>query len=515
MGVKIANTILAVGFALFTLLSASPEKVQAQVSIGDGNADLINGVTIDDLKTVLSHWLATTWPNNVNPDQYQDGKINALDFTVVVKRMTPAGPTISSISDNYNCVVGPCSVPKYEKFEITFQINTVASNPQLPYDPTTYGGSIIPGSGVTVDALFTSPGGQTYTQPAFYFQEFDDQVKGNEWFYPTGNFSWKVRFAPNQEGTWRYRLGATDGQGSSPPDPEKSFTVVPSNNKGFIRVSSRDSRYFEFEDGTYFPALGYNMNFNHVNWVNPKLDNESYFQTLQNNGIQLIRIWLSQWSIFTSAWNDWAGQHNRYDGYIPRTGLTQFGSPITIKMKIAWNHFWFDDCIFMGFTQPHPAVKQNTDYRVRVNFRAFNITGPRIANLPYGFVAKMGDWLPPNCAEPGTGTTVTAYSRDTADFVELTGTWNSGANDFLPFFYLALENVNSGDVYIDSVSVEEIPGGQNIISKPSMNHHLYMTQRNSYALDKVLDLAKGNNVYLKPVILEKNEDILNLSLIHI
>jgi hypothetical protein len=42
-----------------------------------------------------------------------------------------------------------------------------------------------------------------------------------------------------------------------------------------------------------------------------------------------------------------------------------------------------------------------------------------------------------------------------------------------------------------------------------MAHHLYMEQRNSYAFDKVLDLAAQYHVYLRPVLLEKNDWIFN------
>jgi len=72
-----------------------------------------------------------------------------------------------------------------------------------------------------------------------------------------------------------------------------SFTVARSSNKGFVRVSQRDARYFEFEDGTYFPALGFNMNFDQVSWNNPVLDNTENFKVMGENGVQLVRIWLS------------------------------------------------------------------------------------------------------------------------------------------------------------------------------------------------------------------------------
>ena len=51
--------------------------------------------------------------------------------------------------------------------------------------------------------------------------------------------------------------------------------------------------------------------------------------------------------------------------------------------------------------------------------------------------------------------------------------------------------------------------GPNIIVKPGMNDHQYFDQRTSFAFDRVLDLAQLYNVYLAPVIMEKNDWILD------
>jgi hypothetical protein len=408
-------------------------------------------------------------------------------------------------------------VPRHEKLEITFQVDTAAQNLQLPYDAAPLPG-VEPEFGITVDGLFTPDDWQTvFTQPAFYYQEFDDQVKsGREWFYPTGDFSWKVRFAPQQTGTWQFKLRAQDASGLTETEPQ-SFTVVTSDNKGFVRVSEQDPRYFEFDDGTYFPALGYNMNYDHVSWTNPVLDNEQNFTTMSHNGIRLVRIWLSQWGIYGPSWNPWYSiDPSQHGQYIPYAGLTfdQAASDSELSMRVDAG---YNPCMFTGAFKAQPAVKRTTDYRVRIRYKTEGITGPRIAGEPYGFVAKTGGWLwggENTCYEPGTGTAVTPHQdQNTPDWQILEGTLNTGSNDFLPYFYLVMENVNGGSAYIDTVWIEEDLGdgtyGPNIVSKPSMAHHLYMEQRNSYAFDKLLDLAKEYDIYLRPVIHEKNEWIFN------
>lgn len=408
-------------------------------------------------------------------------------------------------------------VPRYDKFEATFQVDTVAENLQLPYDAAPPPG-LQPKLGITVNALFTPDNWQTvYTQPAFYYQGFDHQTRsGRDWIYPTGGFAWKVRFAPNRTGAWQYKLSAQDASGTVETSVA-TFTVAASSNKGFVRVSPRDPRYFEYDNGAYFPGLGYNMNYNHVSWDDPILGNQYNFSQMSRNGIQLARIWLSEWGIFTSAWNAWnsidPSQHAQYIPYAGMSFAEVFpGSDVSMKISATYN-----PCMFLGFGQASPAVKRNTNYRVQVRYKTADMAGPRTAGSPYGFVVKTGGWLwgaGTSCADAGVGTVVSAYqSSNTAGWETLEGHLNTSNRDFLPNVYLVTENMSAGRAYVDYVWIQEDLGngqyGPNIVSQPRMAHHLYFDQRQSYAFDQVLELARQSNVYLKPVILEKNEWILN------
>ena len=121
---------------------------------------------------------------------------------------------------------------------------------------------------------------------------------------------------------------------------------------------------------------------------------------------------------------------------------------------------------------------------------------------------------------------MTGYGQDSPGWTYLEGQWNSGDKNFLPVFYLALENVNDltatangqpwnrhPEVDIDTVFIREDLGGgnygPNIVTKPSMEHLSYYMERNAYAFDKTLQLAEENGVYLKVVTMEKNEVIEN------
>ncbi len=437
-------------------------------------------------------------------------------------------------------------IPQYEKFEINFQVDTAAKNLQWPYDAAPPPG-VEPGAGVTVNALFTPDNWQTvYIQPAFYYQAFVNENKDDQpWIYPTNDFMWKVRFAPNQAGSWQYKLTLQDARGKFERAPT-TFAVISSTDKGFIRVSKHDTRYFEFDNGSYFPALGYNLSV---------ADLQASLPTLAANGIQFIRTWLpSQLSIFGAAWSPWRSYNPLHNGALPDARLRyDVAWPFQLKPGVdaplarpaSETFLWlsqnettyadgkqwdFAPCMVLGWQTPPLPVKRNTNYRVRVRYRTHNLTGPKLAGSPFGFTVKLGSWLwsdneRARCYQPGIGEVLaTSYSTnehwshqadsDNPGWDILEGNFNSADRDFLDLFHLAIENATAGDVLVDYVWLEENVGngqfGPNLIYKPWMAQHEYFAQRNSYVFDTLLDQAQQADVYLKLVVLEKQDYLLNI-----
>jgi len=439
---------------------------------------------------------------------------------------------IIGIADNRG-IYPDGQVPAHEKLEITFQVEgSLAGNFFMPYDPAPPSGIDLHNpsyQGTSVDALFTPDGWQTvYRQPAFYYQDFlHERRPGREWLYPSGEFTWMARFSPPAPGDWQYRLVALDASGAGESEA-LSFSVAPSADPGFIRVSTADRRYFEFDNGDYFPALGFNLTARQISAENPGASSQAYFQKLSQNGIDFARLWLSAWGIYGSAWNPWRSiTPTQSEGYLPFTGLTlrganqAEGSEASMIVNARVN-----PCMFIGWESPPPAVEPDTTYRIRLRYKLESIGSPRQAGAPYGLVAKIGgqangSWLwgeGINCNDSGTGIVVSDYaSQPTADQPDpwrtLEGTWQSGDAEFLPYFYLVLENVDGGRAYIDRVWIEaDLGGGQfgpNILPKPWMSHHLYVDQRSSFAFDQVIEAAHQSSVYLKLVVLEKDGWILN------
>ncbi len=475
-----------------------------------------------------------------------------------------SAPTISSIADN-RAGYPNSQIPKYEKLEISFRVNTSSNNPFFPYDAAPPPG-ITAGQGITVNAVFTAPSGKVSTQPAFYYQDFDYQVKsGQDWFYPTDSFPWKVRFTPNEEGNWKYVLSAQDAGGTTSA-AEQTFSVAPSANRGFVRVSKNDSRYFEYDDGTYFPGLSYNMNYSNIDWTNPVQANQANFQKMGQNGIQIIRHWLSQWGIFSSNDVSWGSARNGPDDAgITVPYISQTVNGVNVQTRVApypesdvamrAENYW-DPCMFLSGWQQSIPMKPNTKYHIFIRYLI-----PPGQYLSGGkLTARFSGWLDnPQCADATSGAflpltgdvspdTSPTDNNGNAVWSILEGTFNSQNPPFnnvsvMPRFYLSitgLDNTNrpstptgAGEkIFIDRVEIREDPNdstdpcrraagsgslflvssrncGINVIGKPWMSHYQYVDQQQSARFDKVVDLAKQNGVYLKLVVLEKNEYISN------
>jgi len=152
-----------------------------------------------------------------------------------------AAPEITDVSINNG------TIPRFEKFEISFQLSGEWSN---PFDPDE----------VAVDCIFQTPDGKTMTMPGFYFQDHQRTfANGNEILTPVGEPMWKVRFTPTMPGTYRYKLQAVNG-GQTVETEERTFQCTDNSNKhGFLRVAEENPYYFKFDDGTPFFVVGENM----------------------------------------------------------------------------------------------------------------------------------------------------------------------------------------------------------------------------------------------------------------
>ncbi len=122
------------------------------------------------------------------------------------------------------------TVGLYEKFEIIVALENVSY--ANPFDPEE----------VDLHAVFTAPSGKIWNIFGFYDNYNNVQ-------------QWKVRFAPNETGTWQYHLTLESPSGDA-ESPVYTFYASASGFHGWIRVSPVNGHYFIHDDGTPFYGVG-------------------------------------------------------------------------------------------------------------------------------------------------------------------------------------------------------------------------------------------------------------------
>lgn len=166
---------------------------------------------------------------------------------------------------------------RFQKMEWTVELPATYDN---PFDS----------SAVALDARITPPSGRNLTVPAFFYRPYARALNdGKEELTPAGNALWKIRFTPPEEGQYRMVVQLTDRNGAAQSD-ELRFRVAGSQEPGFIRLSERDRRYFDFESGKpYFP-VGAN-----VCWAGGRgtFDYDEWFAAYGRSGCSFARLWLS------------------------------------------------------------------------------------------------------------------------------------------------------------------------------------------------------------------------------
>ncbi len=156
-------------------------------------------------------------------------------------------PSINNITPNST------EVQKYKKFELVVQFTAQYDNPYNPDEIDLY-------------CIFISPTNKTW------------RING---FYDGVSSSWKIRFTPNEIGTWRYKVFVKDNSGETSSQNYK-FSCVSSNLHGWIKIAP-NKRYLMYDDGTSFYGVG-----DCRAWAS-----YSNFDVLKNTGgMNIVLVWL-------------------------------------------------------------------------------------------------------------------------------------------------------------------------------------------------------------------------------
>ncbi|GJM62457.1 T9SS type A sorting domain-containing protein [Persicobacter diffluens] len=155
---------------------------------------------------------------------------------------------------------------------------------------------------IKVDASILLPSGEALHHPMFY-EGADDQFS-----------YWMLHYAPQDKGDYQLQVKAVDGDASA-EGPQATFKVNKGNGHGFLRMNQDNQAAFQFDDGSYFRAVGQN-----VGWEarlsigdDPKYTYDYWFPALKAEGMNFVRTWIN------APWNiplDWkAPVFGRYDAY--------------------------------------------------------------------------------------------------------------------------------------------------------------------------------------------------------
>jgi PKD repeat protein len=396
----------------------------------------------------------------------------------------------------------PEKVAVYDKVELTFDVNTVASTPMFHYDPDPPPG-VTPGTGVSVEGEFISPSGHVMRQPAFQMTEVERYACGEDdtCYRQTPEQHWAVRFTPQEEGVYKASIFVRDAAGTTTLSVG-TFTATAPQRNGFVRVSSADPRYFEYSNGKLFWPIG-------------PVDVHSPEQTTA--GLNFTRPWLAATGAYSTNFARWmsSGKDLGNEGFDSNLTFTErypghdisqvLEAPEAFRLWIGWLN---------GQLYTPPLVEGN-EYQVALRVKTYGITGPESPDFPYGLAIKRHGWPSESFVQENlTRPSLIPHISGTHDWhtvvTRFTATEDQSRS---PYISVYLDNVTAGSAYIDQFSLRQVLpdgslGGEMIVNS-SAQLHSYVDQGPAAYIDDQVQAAEANGAFLKYVVHDKRDWITN------
>ncbi|MDW8105573.1 MAG: DUF5060 domain-containing protein [Armatimonadota bacterium] len=150
---------------------------------------------------------------------------------------------------------------------------------------------------ISVEGIFNTPAGNQIRVPGFFYRAYTRRLEGREErLSPAGDADWRIRFAPTQAGRYQMVVTVRDRTGKTVRSQPVAFQCVPSDRPGFVRVSKEDKRYFVFDNGQPYVAIGAN-----VCWAGSRgtYDYDDWLPRYAQAGGNYFRLWLAPaWTTF-------------------------------------------------------------------------------------------------------------------------------------------------------------------------------------------------------------------------
>jgi Domain of unknown function (DUF5060) len=374
------------------------------------------------------------------------------------------------------------AVGRYEKLELLIRVHSRYDN---PFDPNQ----------VDVTVRLKAPGGEQLTAPAFYCQNYErrklNQDRGHaNWYYLVGRGVWKVRFAPTEIGRYVATARLKDRTGAVQSESVQ-FDCVPSSSKGFLRISHKDPRFFEFSDGSKFFSIGQDLAFvgegQYVNLTKA----EQIFGKLHANGANFLRIWTccGDWAMAIEAKKSaWDRSWQRNVPIVPIPGSeSDPHARKCVKIEGA-------DGTSLTVSPSHPvALRPKTRYVLSGRFTA---NGPSALRVSMG-----GD----SWEFPFKGTPKKTWQTFRKEFVAGDNEWWLGKT--------AVSLVGAGTIWLEELSLKEAPDGPELLWEADVNRPIrgVYNQLDCFMLDKLVEAAEQNHIYLMLCVLTRDLYMKDLS----
>lgn len=450
----------------------------------------------------------------ISAENISSANITAESYTPTL--WLPIIDRTSDVVSIFNINVLSKNVRVYEKYEVRFSVDTSADYPLFQYDKSPPPG-VVPKTGITVEGIVTTPSGKVLRQPAFYTTAVERIGSGKDiYFVETNRSYWVLRFSPQEPGQHQVQLLAKDASGTAVA-PVGTFMAEPPLRKGFIGVSKPDPRYFEFSNGEIYWPIGPAWADNKS--TNPNARSMDYAQ-YKDTGQNLERVWLAGFGAYSTNFARWISTAERHgnEGVMTRLNFREKYPGHDLSYEIFYPEGFRMSLPRWSNDMFAPRVKPNTTYQLKLILKTANISGPRNPAYPYGLVIKLHDFV---SHEENIATTenmlrskpeVIKHITTNRDWYTLNTTFTTPSQVGTDLS-LYLDNVASGQVYIDEFSMKEILpdgglGGE-LIRNPRADIHTYVDPRGAAFFDWQVEQGEQNGVLFKYVVHDKNDWIQN------
>ncbi|MGB9602833.1 MAG: hypothetical protein ACPMAG_08585 [Limisphaerales bacterium] len=244
-----------------------------------------------------------------------------------------------------------------------------------PYDPDE--------ADVSIQIL--KPDGKTVTIPAFYFQEFEfknisHSGKSVEWLYPVGLPYWKVRYTPNIEGEYKATTVVKIRNNEIVKSLPISFLCKGKTGIGFIRISTTNPNYLEFENKEPFFPIGLNLAFVGFGQYLSLSKISEVFSKMAENGANYARIWFccEDWAIAIESRKSAFGRSYNWNPPIVLPPGNESYHSGELAVQIGGEK---TDSIQLSPSEP-VGVKPNTTYK---------LTGKAMSDSDARFIVKFNN----------------------------------------------------------------------------------------------------------------------------